>query len=273
MRFAAIQLSSQGDLSENLSIASGLVERASRAGAEVVLLPEAFAYLGADEGRRQVAEQLGKPSPLSEILSTWARIHSVHLIAGGMAELSEDQQRPYNSSVVFDNQGRIVDVYRKVHLFDVELPDGSEYFESASTSPGDELVVTEILGRKVGLSICYDLRFPELFAELRKKGAEIVTVPAAFTRATGRAHWEVLLRARAVETQSWLVAAAQEGEHPGGRKTYGHTMIVDPWGKIVTEITEPGPGFIIAELDPERVVDVRKRMPLEHHRRVRPKGT
>jgi predicted amidohydrolase len=270
MIFAAIQLSSQSDVSLNLATAARLVERAAERGAEVILLPEAFAYLGPDAGRRKIAEQLGKPSPLSEMISNWAQVNSVHLIAGGVAEVSEDAQRPYNSSVVFDAQGRIVDVYRKIHLFDVELPDGTVYSESDTTCPGEEPVVSEILGRKVGLSICYDLRFPELYTELRNKGAEIMTVPAAFTRATGRAHWEVLLRARAIETQSWCVAAAQEGEHPGGRKTYGHTMIVDPWGKVVTQMTEAGPGFVIAELPEKNAIDVRERMPTEKHRRLRP---
>jgi predicted amidohydrolase len=269
MIFAAIQLSSQSDVSENLATTRRLVESAVARGAEVILLPESFAYMGPDEGRRKIAEPLGKQGPLSEIVSTWARANTVHLIAGGVAEISEDQHCPYNSSVVFDAQGRIVDVYRKIHLFDVQLPDGTVYSESKTTCPGDKPVVTDILGRKVGLSICYDLRFPELYAELRNLGAEIMTVPAAFTRATGRAHWEVLLRARAIETQSWCVAAAQEGEHSGGRRTYGHTMIVDPWGKVVNQMTAPGPGFVIAELPEMNVQDVRARMPIENHRRLR----
>jgi len=268
MRFAALQLCSQSDVSENLFTAATLVEHAAVAGAQVVLLPEAFAYLGPDEGRRRVAETIGESGPLQDAIASWCKKWQITVIAGGMAETSDDVHRPFNSSVVFDPEGMVLARYRKIHLFDVELPDGTTYLESETTTRGSEPTLVEILGRRVGLSVCYDLRFPELYSRLRSMGAEVLTIPAAFTRATGRAHWEVLLRARAIETQSWVVAATQEGEHPRGRKTHGHAMIVDPWGKIVTEITKSGPGFVLAELPPGRTEEVRARMPISQHRRL-----
>lgn len=268
MRIAALQLCSQSDVSENLLTTERLVEQAARAGAQVVLLPEAFAYMGADRERRRIAEKLGEPGPLQAAVASWCTKWELTVIAGGMPEMSGELDRPFNSSVVFDQQGKLVAVYRKMHLFDVELPDGTLYSESATTTPGSDPTCAEIGERKVGLSICYDLRFPELYAQLRSMGAEVMTVPAAFTRATGTAHWEILLRARAIETQSWVVAAAQEGEHPLDRKTYGHAMIVDPWGKIVTEMTSAGAGFVLAELSVGQAEEVRTRMPVGQHRRL-----
>jgi deaminated glutathione amidase len=270
MRFAAVQLSSQADVSSNLSAARREVEGAKRAGAEVVLLPEGFAFLGGETDKARVAEQLGPdPSgdgPIVKSLRAWSRELGVVIVAGGLPEASLHPERPYNTSAVFIG-GELAAKYRKIHLFDVELSDGTRLFESAGNSAGDEIVTLDIGPLRVGLSICYDLRFPELFADLRRRGAQVILLSAAFTRTTGMAHWHTLLRARAIETQCYVVASAQFGEHPRDRKTFGHSLIIDPWGEIIAELAE-GSGSILADLDPARVSSVRTQMPLEKHRRL-----
>jgi predicted amidohydrolase len=167
---------------------------------------------------------------------------------------------------VFDEYGKLQSSYRKLHLFDVELHDGTTWNESAATHPGNAPVVTSVCGVSTGLSICYDLRFPQLYQWMADHGAQLITVPAAFTRTTGMAHWHVLLRARAIETQCWVVAAAQQGAHSRGRQTFGHALIIDPWGEVVAERTEPGVGFVLAEIDLKRVASVRAQMPVRDHK-------
>jgi predicted amidohydrolase len=184
-----------------------------------------------------------------------------------MPELSGDDKRPYNSCVVFGPDGGLVARYRKIHLFDVELPDGSELRESAAVTEGAEPVVVEIGGFRVGLSICYDLRFPELYRALVDRGAEVLLVPSAFTLQTGKDHWHVLLRARAIESQCWLVAAAQWGRHPKNRASYGHALIVDPWGTIVAECSDRV-GLVIADTDRAYLERVRSMLPSLAHRRL-----
>ena len=267
MKVAAIQLNSQDNVVTNLAETEGVVRSAAQAGAQMVLLPEAFAYLGTEEGKATIAEKLGAPGPIQSAVSGWCRAHGIHIIAGGMPERSEHPGRPYNTSVVFSPSGEVVDAYRKLHLFDVELSDGTTWAESSATTPGEEPRVAQIGELSVGLSICYDLRFPDLYSWQRAQGAQLLTVPAAFTKTTGAAHWETLLRARAIETQCWLAAAAQDGSHPRGRKTFGHAMIIDPWGRVVSEVLEPGPGFAIAEIDLQEVNSVREQMPVASHRR------
>lgn len=267
MKLAALQLNSQDNVVANLAETERVVRAAAEAGAQIVLLPEAFAYLGTEEGKSKVAETLGSPGPIQAAVSSWCRAHHIHVIAGGMAEKSEQPGRPYNSSVVFSPSGEVEGAYRKLHLFDVKLSDGTAWTESSATTPGEVPRVVQVGDLTVGLSICYDLRFPDLYSWQRAQGAQLLTVPAAFTKTTGAAHWETLLRARAIETQCWLAAAAQDGSHPGGRKTFGHAMIVDPWGRIVSEVRDPGPGFAIAEIDLQEVNSVREQMPIAAHRR------
>lgn len=264
MKVAAIQLSSQDDVSANLQEVTRQVEAAAAEGATLCLLPEGFAFLGPESERARHAEVLdGSGRVLSE-LSELCQGASVSLICGGMAETSEDPERPYNTSVVLDHTGHVVATYRKVHLFDVSLSDGSEWRESSGTSPGARPQVATLGDITFGLSICFDLRFPEIYAAERRQGATVLTVPAAFTQVTGEAHWHLLLRARAVETQCWVLAAAQQGSHPRGRQTFGHSMIVDPWGRVVVEQTESGPGFVLGDIDLELLSEVRARMPLNH---------
>lgn len=274
--WAAVQLSSQASVDDNLEAVRRLARRAAGRGARVVVLPENFALMGDEADKREHAEPLPAPpcepaalegTRVARAVSELARELSVWLVAGGMPERSDDEARPFNTACVFDPEGALTQRYRKVHLFDVELGAGGSYRESASTSAGDEPVVADVDGAKVGLSICYDVRFPELYRALSSKGAEVLVVPAAFTLDTGKDHWEVLLRARAIEAQSFVVAAAQWGTHPRGRRTFGRSMIVDPWGTVLAQASE-GEGLALAELDPERLTRVRAQLPALRHRRL-----
>jgi deaminated glutathione amidase len=271
---AAIQLSSQADVGRNLDRAAVLVAEAARRGARLVLLPENFAFLGGTEDdRRAVAEALDDPpepgafqGPIARRLSEVARAHGIWLVGGGMAERSADAARPYNTCAVFAPDGSLAARYRKIHLFDVDLPDRS-YRESASCSPGREPVTLSAGGIGVGLSICYDLRFPELYRALSAAGAEVLLVPAAFTLLTGKDHWHVLLRARAIEAQAYVIAAAQWGKHPGGRVTYGKSCVIDPWGEVVAQASE-GEGVVTAVVDRGYLGQVRRTLPSLQHRRL-----
>jgi predicted amidohydrolase len=266
MRFAAVQLNSQDAVEPNLTRVRALVGAAAERGAQAVLLPENFAYLGKEEGKRAVAERLDGDGPIVGTLRELAARHRVWLLGGGMPERSDDAQRPFNTFVVVGPDGGVTARYRKIHLFDVEVGDGVDYRESAATSAGAEPVVADVGGWKVGLSVCYDLRFPELYRRLGDLGAEVLVVPAAFTLVTGKDHWHVLLRARAIESQSFVVAAAQWGRH-GARATYGKTCVVDPWGEVVAQVSE-GEGVVVADLDRAYLAEVRKRLPALRHRRL-----
>lgn len=263
-----MQLSSQAELEGNLRVVGELVARAAARGAELVVLPENFAYFGSDTGRAAHAETIGADGPIQSALVGLARTYGIALIAGGFPERSADPARPYNTCLALDASGVVAGSYRKVHLFNASVPGGGEYHESAATTAGASPVVVELMGVRVGLSICYDLRFPELYRALADLGAEVLVVPAAFTAVTGEAHWEVLVRARAIENQAWVLAAAQWGEHPGGRRCHGHSSIVDPWGSIVAQI-ERGAEVVVAELDRSRLSEVRARLPALRHRRLR----
>jgi predicted amidohydrolase len=268
LRVAAVQMSAQDDLGANLSECSRLTRDAAKAGAAVVVLPENFAFFGPEGRRRELAEALGDTSqPIHRALAEMSRESGVTVIAGGMPEKSDDPDRPYNTCVVFDAKGECVAHYRKVHLFDVDLPDGTSYRESASTAAGSEPVVIRTGGFAIGLSICYDIRFPELYRALSEKGADVIVVPAAFTLNTGKDHWHVLLRARAIESQAFVVAAGQWGKHPGGRATYGHSMVVDPWGTVVAEASDRSMA-VVAELDKAYLERVRASLPSLRHRRL-----
>lgn len=266
----AVQMSSQADVGENLGRVAALVGEAARRGARLVLLPENFAFLGEETDKRNIAEDLpehGARGPIAARLGALALEHGVHLIAGGMPERSPDPDRPYNTCAVFTPEGRIAAIYRKIHLFDVDLTDGTRYRESAATSPGEEPRVATVGGLRVGLSICYDLRFPELYRALSSAGADVMVVPAAFTVTTGKDHWHVLLRARAIEAQAYVIAAAQWGKHPRGRMTYGKSCIIDPWGEVVAQASE-GEGVITASVDLRYLAGVRANLPSLQHRRL-----
>jgi len=265
---AVVQLNTQDDVVLNLSRAREWIARAAAAGAELVTLPENFAFMGEEARKRELAERLDGafPGPILSALAEEAAARGVWVLGGGMPEKSDDPARPYNTSVLVDPRGTISATYRKVHLFDVSLPDGTSLRESSATSAGAEAVTAEVKGVRVGLSICYDLRFPELYRRLVDQGARIVTVPSAFTLTTGKDHWHALLRARAIENQVWVLAAAQHGKHPRGRQTYGKSLIIDPWGEVVAQVSE-GEGFAVARLDLAYQDRVRTSLPSLLHRK------
>lgn len=265
---AAIQLNSQNDLAQNLRTCRELVRQASDRGARLVVLPENFAFFSADASRRDVAESLaGEPGPIRAAMTEWARDCAVTVIGGGFPEAGPDPLRPYNTCAVVAPSGGLVASYRKIHLFDVDLADGTRLRESEATAAGEAARVVEVDGFKVGLSICYDLRFPELYRALVDQGAELIVVPAAFTLHTGKDHWHVLLRARAIESQAWVVAAGQWGRHPHDRVSYGHSLVVDPWGTVVAEASD-GVGLALARVERARLQEIRSGLPSLRHRRL-----
>jgi predicted amidohydrolase len=268
LRVAAVQLGCQDDVEQNLATCRRLIEAAAAESARVVVLPENFAYLGPETGKRELAERLGdSAAPIQGMLMRAARETGVTIVAGGFPEASSDAKRPHNTCAVIAPSGEIAASYKKIHLFDVELPDGTQLLESVATLAGAEPVVVELEGFRFGLSICYDLRFPELYRALVERGAEVLLVPAAFTLQTGKDHWHPLLRARAIESQAWVVAAAQWGKHPKGRASYGHSLVADPWGTVVAESSD-GVGVIVADLDRAYLERVRNTLPSLKHRRM-----
>jgi predicted amidohydrolase len=269
LRVGVVQMSSQDDVAKNLARAVELVARAAAEGAKLVVLPENFAFMGAEDGKRAIAEPLdgGTSGPIRTALVDVAKRAGVYVVAGGMPERSGDADRPFNTCAVVAPDGSIAARYRKLHLFDVEVGDGQKYRESASTSAGTEPVVVTVLGFKVGLSVCYDVRFPELYRKLADLGAEVVVVPAAFTLATGKDHWHVLLRARAIECQAYVAAAGQWGVHPHDRRTYGKSLVADPWGDVIVQCTD-GEGVAVATVERRRIESVRANLPSLRHRKL-----
>ena len=268
MRVAALQTTVGADRQSNLTAAGALVDEAAGAGAELVVLPEYFSVAGTPEVLRMRAEPLDGPT------LTWASAiasrHGIHLVVGSIPERTERLDgRLFNTSCLVGPDGDTLAVYRKIHLFDVALQ-GVEFRESATMAPGDSAVVAPVgtwgvdgAHALVGLSLCYDVRFPELYRMLTLGGAEIIAVPAAFTAMTGPDHWELLLRARAVEEQVFVIGAGQVGDLPAGMpRCHGHSMIVDPWGTILAERTDPSPGVVLADIDPGDMDDVRARLPV-----------
>jgi predicted amidohydrolase len=294
-RVAALQMCATGDLAANLAVCKRRAAEAADRGAALLVLPENFAFLGHQEGDRlAVAERLDPavPGPILSALVDMATRHDLWIIGGGMPEAiaPEDSTadpgpaspgaspgvapttgKTYNTCVVVDPRGALVASYRKIHLFDVDLPGRAVLRESSRVAPGRVPVVCDTPLGRIGLTICYDLRFPELYRELVvQRGAQIVVVPSAFTVPTGTAHWHVLLRSRAIENQCYVVAAAQTGQHNEKRASYGHTLIIDPWGTILDEIPVDE-GLAMAEIDLDLLDETRQRMPcLQHQVLVRP---
>ena len=258
LRVACVQLTSRSDKAANLEKTERLVAKAATTGADVVLLPEKWNAIGDAEVLHDAAETLEGGESV-EAMARWARDHGVTLVGGSITERREGRDKLSNTSVVFDSDGSIVAVYRKIHMFDVEVG-GHVYRESDAEEAGNEPVLTELEGWPTGLTVCYDVRFPELYRILALQGAELVTVPAHFTLYTGKDHWELLLRARAVENQYYVAAAAQIGETLPGRLSYGRSLIADPWGIVVAEAPDEET-VIAAELDRRRLADVRAKLP------------
>ncbi|MGB0630144.1 MAG: carbon-nitrogen hydrolase family protein [Alphaproteobacteria bacterium] len=268
-RLACVQVNAGNEIAPNVEAASALVRAAVAEGAELVSLPECVALLEPDRAAlfEKSCEQADHPAlaafrALAADLGVWLHV-------GSLAVLSGDG-RIANRTFLIEPDGAIAATYDKIHMFDVDLGDGEAYRESATYQPGEAVSIAALPWGLAGLTICYDVRFPALYTDLANAGASFIGVPSAFTRTTGRAHWHVLLRARAIETGCWIFAAAQCGDHAGGRQTYGHSLIVDPWGEIVAEAEEK-PGFIVADIDPERVADARRSVPsLANARSYRP---
>lgn len=264
MRAGAVQLNSTEDTDRNLETADRLVREAAAAGAELVVLPEKWSVLGTPEQMTAAAD------PLDGRFTGWARSTArelgIDLVAGSIVERVEGQEKTANTSVHVGPDGEIQAVYRKMHMFDVEV-DGDVYAESATEEAGEEIVLSELAGGvRLGMSICYDVRFPELYRVLAVRGAELISVPAAFTLATTRDHWEVLLRARAIENQCFVIAPNQIGPHPPGPRCGGRSMIVDPWGVVLAQAPDTESAFV-ADLDFGTVGRVRRRIPALAHRR------
>ena len=262
MRAAAVQLNSGPDKGRNVATADRLTRAAAAEGAELVVLPEKFNLLAGEHEMRAGAEPLHGPT--IAWASETARELEIDLVAGSFSELRPGRERLSNTSVHLGPDGEMRAVYRKIHMFDVNVA-GVEYRESATEEPGEEIVVSEAGGVPLGLSVCFDLRFPELYRILAVRGARVIAVPAAFTRPTGEAHWELLLRARAVENQAFVVAADQVGEWQSGKESFGASLIADPWGELLACAPDAAAGvheiFVVAELDFERQDDLRERLP------------
>jgi predicted amidohydrolase len=264
MRVSVCQLNAREDRAANLAVARDLLGRAAAAGAELAVLPEYVDYLGP-------AGSAPKPEPIDGEFAAFfaqaARELGLWVHAGSFHEAGPDDERTYNTSLVFSPAGERVALYRKIHLYDVEIAGRVSYQESRSVAPGEDIVVAELNGVPTGLSICYDLRFPELYRRLADGGAKILVVPAAFMMHTGRDHWEVLLRARAIENQCYVVAAGQIGDHDPGRTCFGRSMIIDPWGTVLTQAPD-SVGVVTADLDLDRLEQIRRQLPSLANRRL-----
>ncbi len=266
LRAACIQMRSGEDMDLNLVRAENMLQQAAERGAQLALLPENFAFMSADDAARRTVAEPESESRVLDFLSRRARTYSMAIIGGSVALTSPDSDRIRNACPAFSYRGELLGVYDKIHLFDVDL-ENERYRESDFIASGGRPLSVNVKDWNIGLTICYDVRFPELYRRYADTGCHILTVPAAFTVPTGMAHWETLLRARAIENQAYVLAAGQWGEHPGGRKTWGHSMIIDPWGDVLTRLDE-GEGVIVAELDMSFLSRVRASLPALTHRRL-----
>lgn len=261
-RVAAIQMVSTPIVRENLDAASQLIAKAAESGARLVALPEYFCFMGQKDHDKLAIREMEGTGPIQEFLAGQARRHGIYVIGGTLPLASPDASRVYNTSLVYGPDGEPMVRYDKIHLFNFKR--GTEaYDESIAIRPGTEVRTVDTPFAKVGLSVCYDLRFPELYRALGQ--VDLILVPAAFTFTTGKAHWELLLRARAIENQCYVLAPAQGGAHPNGRRTWGHSMLIDPWGDIVDVLPE-GPGVVAGNIEPARLAEVRTALPALRHR-------
>jgi len=271
-RLACVQVNAGNEIAPNLEIASQLTRQAAGEGADFISLPECVALLEPDRAALLRKSATAADHPALKAFTDLAGELGKWIHVGSLAVLSEDG-RVANRTFLIDPHGSVTATYDKIHMFDVDLDGGESYRESNTYQPGDAAVMADLPWGAAGLTICYDVRFPALYTHLANAGAHFIGVPSAFTRKTGQDHWHVLLRARAIETGCWVFAAAQCGDHANGRQTYGHSLIVDPWGEVVAEAgTEPG--IIVAEIDPDRVAEARRSVPsLTNARTYTPAGS
>jgi deaminated glutathione amidase len=265
MRVGLCQINSQSDKEHNLRRAGGLIDEAAGRGARLIALPEYVDYLGPAEGKQDIAEPI--PGPTTERFAAKAREHGVYILGGSIVERSDVDGKFYNTSTLFDPNGDLIATYRKIHLFDIDISGNVSANESSKILPGEDVVTAQVDGHMVGLTICYDLRFPELYRMLAVDGAEIIFVPAAFTEFTGKDHWHTLLKARAVENQCFIVAPGQFGAHePNNAKCYGHSLVVDPWGTFLVDAPNQE-GVVVADLDFDYLHKIRTQVPSLANRR------
>ena len=267
MHAAVVQHCATTDVAANMHTLAELSRAAADSGAELICWPEAFAYLGPHAGKKLILEGLPTGGPILTQCQTLAQSLGAQLLLGGFHERHDtDAERCYNTSVLLGRSGEILASYRKIHLFDVDMADGPQLMESKRTSAGTQAVVADSVVGRLGMTVCYDVRFPRLYQDLADAGAVVMTVPSAFTATTGALHWHALLRARAIETQSYVVAPAQHGRHSANRASFGHSLIVDPWGEVVAEIPR-GDGWAAARIDLDAVTRVRREIPSLSNRR------
>jgi|ERR671919_2593333 predicted amidohydrolase len=262
---AAIQMLASDDKAANLKEAKHWVRHAAAQGARVVALPEVFIWRGSKKSERECAEPISGPS--SAAMAELARELGIYLLAGSILEEVPGSQKAYNTSLLFNPAGKVIGSYRKIHLFDVDLANGVSLRESDTRAHGEAVAVAKTDLCSMGLSVCYDLRFPELYRGLASQGAELIFVPSAFTAYTGEAHWETLLRARAIENLAYVIAPDQFGKSAKSFETHGHSMIIDPWGQVIAELPD-GPGVITADIDLDYLANVRAELPALNHRRL-----
>ena len=262
---ACIQLNSTREAAPNIAAAGELVRRARDKGAQLIMTPEVSDMIEPERALRFAKARIEAEHPMLRAAERLARELGVHLLLGSLV-IKADAERLANRSFLIGPDGAIKQRYDKIHMFDVDLPNGERYRESAVFEPGDRGVLAPLPWGVLGMTICYDLRFPQLYRALAQAGADFLSIPSAFTVPTGRAHWQVLMRARAIETGCFVFAPAQWGEHAKGRKTYGHSIVVAPWGEVLAE-AEDGVGFITAEIDPARVLEARRQVPSLSHDR------
>jgi len=259
-------MTSSADVEANLAEARRLIAEAATEGARLVVLPENFALMAGSRDALLGCGEADGEGPIQDAMADAAKSHGVWLVAGTIP-LRSGREKVWAASIVYDEDGHRVARYDKIHLFDASLTGGENHSESRSIEAGTELVVVDTPAGRLGLSVCYDLRFPELYRGLLAAGAQIISIPSAFTAFTGRAHWESLVRARAIENLVYVIAAAQVGQHAKGRETYGHSMIVDPWGEVLTQLPQ-GSGVVRAECDLSRLAQLRMQLPSTEHRRL-----
>jgi len=268
-RIASIQMTSTENVQQNLDMAGVLIQQAVEQGAGLIVLPEMFALMGMDQFDKVRLRETFHQGPIQDFLQEQAKQHRIWLVGGTIPiAISNDKSRARAACLVYNDKGELVARYDKVHLFDVHLRKSKEeYFESKTMEPGDKVVVVPTPFGRIGLAVCYDVRFPELFRRMHEQQVEIIILPTAFTYTTGMAHWDILVRARAIENLAYVVAACQTGVHPNGRKTYGHSMIVNPWGDVIAVLPE-AIGVLVKDIDLDYLKELRQDFPVLTHRRL-----
>lgn len=268
-KIAAIQMCSSHIVEDNLQKAAHLLQQAASQGAELVVLPEMFAIIGQTPLDKVNSKEEFNNEKIQTFLADQAKLYNIWIVSGTIPLACKNKNKIKAASLVYNNHGKMIARYDKMHLFDVTLSDTERYSESDTTEAGNEIVVVDTPIGKLGLSVCYDIRFPVLYTQLANLGAEIITIPSAFTMKTGEAHWELLARSRAVENFCYVIGACQGGVHSGGRKTHGHSLIVDPWGNVIKKAPKSGEAIIYADINLQNLHKIRESIPTKKHQKIK----